>query len=78
MKWSRRTPVGMSWSQLNAALMETEDEGKLAAWLKEMLDGASMSMSRALRIHGRLNGVRRAREIKEIRERVAAKRKKAA
>lgn len=58
--------------------MATDDETLLSSWLREMLDGASVSMCRALRIHGRLNGVRRAREIREIRERVAAKQKRRA
>ena len=73
-----KTPVGLSWARLNEELMATDDEVKLAAWLREALDGASMSMGRMLRIHGRLNGVRRAREIREIQDAIKRKKKQRA
>ena len=74
----RERVAGMSWSRLNAALMETEDERQLASWLEEALASSSLGLHRMLRIHGRLNCVRRAREIREIRARIALKREEAA
>ena len=54
----------MTWTELNARLVETEDEAVLRRWLKDAVQGGRFN--RAMRIHGRLSAVRRAREHREI------------
>ena len=59
----------LTWAELNVALM-TADERTLARWLRETV--ATGSLYRALRVHGRLNALRKEREIAEIRTRCLA------
>ena len=54
----------LTWSQLNVALM-TADERTLTRWLRETV--ATGSLYRAIRVHGRMNALRKEREIAEIR-----------
>lgn len=56
----------MTWAELNIRLVETEDEVVLRRWLKDAVQWGRFN--RAIRVHGRLSAVRRARELKEIRE----------
>lgn len=59
----------LSWADLNELLINTTDEKQLAKWLEETV--RSGSEYRALRVHGRLNAVRRQREIEDIKRKVA-------
>jgi hypothetical protein len=54
----------MSWPQLNDALLECEDVAKLSRWLKATV--ATGVRYRALRVHGRMNAVRRDQELRAI------------
>ena len=64
--------VGLSWSRLNEALLECDDLVLLQRWLEQAMKGSD-SVNRALRIHGRLSAVRRAREVKAMRATMTAK-----
>jgi hypothetical protein len=54
----------LTWAELNVALM-TADERTLTRWLRDTV--AAGSLYRGLRVHGRLNALRKEREIAEIR-----------
>jgi len=64
--------VGLSWSQLNTVLLECDDLALLQRWLEQAMKDSN-SVNRALRVHGRLCAVRRAREVKAIRQTMLAK-----
>lgn len=66
--------AALSWSQLNRRLMETDDEAELRRWLCDMTEGGA-SLTRVLRVHGRLATVHYKREREELRD---AYRKRAA
>jgi hypothetical protein len=55
---------------MNTALLACEDVGQLQRWLTETV--ASGLLYRALRVHGRMNCVRRAQEIRNIKTTIAA------
>ena len=58
-----------SWAELNKALAETNDVMTLRHWLAATLASTRKSRKyRALRIYGRLSAVRRAEELREIKE----------
>lgn len=58
-----------SWVELNAALAVTSDTVVLRRWLEATLASTRKSRKyRALRIYGRLSAVRRAEELREIKE----------
>jgi len=61
------TLVGLSWGELNNVLLECEDVPTLQRWLREMTRSAS-GRYRALRVHSRMNAVRRAQEVKAIQQ----------
>lgn len=60
----------LQWKDLNELLLNTDDEPTLRRWLQQTLEGG-LPVYRALRIHGRLNAVRRAREIEDIKRKCA-------
>jgi hypothetical protein len=55
----------LSWSELNRLLLQTEDETLLHHWVEQLTTRAS-SVTRALRVYGRLNYVRGVRERQAI------------
>ena len=58
--------TALSWSQLCALLLDTDNVVTLQRWLEqETLAG---KMYRALRVHGRMNAVRRDKEIRAIKQ----------
>lgn len=59
-----RPIAGVTFYDLNRMLLETEDVAQLQRWLDEAV--AEGVLYRALRVHGRLNGVRRQQELKAI------------
>ena len=63
-KAKRQDAVRTTFAELNAALLATEDVATLERWLADAV--AAGVMYRALRVHGRLNGVRRREEIARI------------
>ena len=65
------TVIGLSWSQLNEALLECDDVATLQRWLAEVT-AKTKSVHRALRVHSRMNTVRRAKEVAETRRLVHA------
>jgi hypothetical protein len=58
--------VQESYSDLNTKLLACKDLKQLQTWLSDTV--ASGVLYRALRIHGRLNTVRRAQEIDAIKK----------
>lgn len=64
--------AALSWSELNEALLGCEDMRTLGAWLDETVE-STMSLARALRVHARLNLVRRRAEMEEIKWKVMAR-----
>ena len=56
----------LSYGDLNSALLECTDQKQLHHWLSTTV--ASGVLYRALRVHGRLNAVRRAQEITAIKK----------
>ena len=57
--------TGLSWSRLNEALLECDDLVTLQRWMEAAIaDGDTLL--RVLRIHSRLNVVRRAQEVKAL------------
>jgi hypothetical protein len=56
----------LSYGELNDALLECDDLALLNRWLSEVV--ASGVLYRALRVHGRLNAVRRAQEVAAIKK----------
>ena len=58
---------GLSWSLLNEVLLATENLNDLQQLLEAIT--TSGRMARALRVHGRMNTVRRAIELREIKRR---------
>lgn len=60
----------LTYPDMNAALLACEDVGQLQRWLTETV--ASGLLYRALRVHGRMNCVRRAQEISDIKAKTAA------
>lgn len=53
--------LNLSWAALNAALLACMDEAELECWLAATV--ASGKRTRAQRIQGRLNAVRRQKEL---------------
>jgi len=68
--------AGLTFYDLNALLLQTEDVDLLQKWLNQTV--AEGILYRALRIHGRLNGVRRQQELSRIRKACSAAQKEAA
>jgi hypothetical protein len=67
MKQKKREDVTfLSYSDLNTALLECDDLKVLNAWLSATV--ASGVLYRALRVHGRLNAVRRVQEVQAIKQ----------
>jgi hypothetical protein len=62
----------LTWPKLCEAVLACEDVPTLNRWLKATVEGGQ-TLYRALRIHGRLNAVRRAQEIKAIHAAVGPK-----
>lgn len=60
----------LSWKELCDLLLETDDIGVLHQWVTDMAYGGSLY--RTMRVHGRMNAVRRAQEIKAIKTMLAA------
>ena len=56
----------LCYTDLNNALLECEDQAVLHRWLSATV--ASGVLYRALRVHGRLNAVRRAQEVATIKK----------
>jgi hypothetical protein len=56
----------ISYEDLNTALLECDDLMQLNKWLSAVV--ASGVLYRALRVHGRLNAVRRAQEVQAIKK----------
>jgi hypothetical protein len=67
--------AALSWGDLCTELLQCDDVATLQGWLEQELrpDYAQPTLYRALRIHGRMNAVRRAQEITAINKRCAAK-----
>lgn len=66
----------LSWTALNAALLECEDQERLRLWLSQAVcDVRPGAANRALRVYGRYATVRRVQELAELRERMCAMRK---
>jgi hypothetical protein len=53
-------------------LLECDDVPTLQRWLDEIVDETG-SLMRALRVHSRMNVVRRAKEVREIKRSVGKK-----
>ena len=54
----------LSWTALNAALLECEDQERLRLWLGQAVcDARPGAATRALRVYGRYATVRRAQEL---------------
>lgn len=64
----------LSWAQLNEVLLECDDLPTLKRWVNEMA-AESGSVYRVVRVHGRMNAVRRAQEIKVIKTMVEMRRR---
>ena len=62
-------PNELSWSNLCSQLLLCSDVATLQRWLTITVNGGVLY--RALRVHGRMNAVRRARELAEIKRRCA-------
>lgn len=60
-----KTVNSLSWPELNRALAALQDVKILQRWLRDTVAGGSLY--RALRVHGRMNAVRREQEIAAIR-----------
>ena len=60
----------LSWGRLCVALLACDDVAQLQRWLTEVAKGGSLY--RALRVHGRLSAVRRAKELAALKTIVAA------
>lgn len=60
----------LSWSQLNYVLLDCDDVKTLQDWLDATV--ATGLVTRSVRIYGRLSAVRRASELKALRQRVVA------
>ena len=56
----------VSWTRLNVVLLKCKDTTQLQRWLAETIPTGRLN--RALRIHGRLNAVRRAEELVAIKK----------
>ena len=63
---------GVSWAALNACLLDCEDQTELRRWLGREV--ASHRKTRALRVYGRLSAVRRAQEVRALKERLRGSR----
>jgi hypothetical protein len=59
----------LRWGALNKALLECTDESKLRRWLDDTV--RSGHLTRSVRIYGRLNYVRRQREMRDIKAALA-------
>jgi hypothetical protein len=59
-------PLEASYEELNTALLACADLTLLNRWLSAVV--ASGVLYRALRVHGRLNAVRRAQEVATIKK----------
>jgi hypothetical protein len=57
-------PNELSWSALCSQLLLCSDVATLQRWLAVTVTGGMLY--RALRVHGRMNAVRRAQELEEI------------
>ena len=60
--------MSLTWSQLNYVLLECDDVKRLQNWLDATV--ATGLITRSIRIYGRLSAVRRAGELKALRQRV--------
>jgi hypothetical protein len=60
----------LSWSQLNYVLLDCDDVKTLQDWLDVTV--ATGLVTRSVRIYGRLSAVRRAGELKALRQQVVA------
>ena len=60
-------PNELSWSNLCSQLLLCSDITTLQHWLAVTVTGGMLY--RALRVHGRMNAVRRAQELAEIKQR---------
>jgi hypothetical protein len=67
---ARNAITTVAWKQLNTDLLACDDVVRLQRWLTATIKTGHLG--RALRIHGRLTAVRRAREIQAIKTMVAA------
>ena len=63
----------LSYSEMNDALLACDDQAMLQQWLSATV--ASGVLYRALRVHGRLNAVRRAQEVAGIKQTIQAAQK---
>ena len=59
-------PNELSWSNLCSQLLLCNDVATLQRWLAVTVTGGVLY--RALRVHGRMNAVRRAQELAEIKQ----------
>lgn len=62
-------PALTTWENLNAFVMETDDEAKLQKLLKEELNGRKRAQF-VKRIHSRINKLRADRERLELEEQI--------
>ena len=62
--------VDLSYSEMNDALLACDNQAVLQQWLSATV--ASGVLYRALRVHGRLNAVRRAQEVAGIKQTIQA------
>ena len=58
--------TALSYGEMNDALLACDDQNELHKWLSDTI--ATGVLYRALRVHGRLNAVRRAQEIATIKQ----------
>ena len=58
--------ISLSWFRLNEALLKCDDLVVLQQWMEVAITGGD-TLLRVLRIHSRLNVVRRTREVKALR-----------
>jgi hypothetical protein len=71
------TVVGLSWAELNSALLRCDDLATLQRWFKDVVVKTG-SLTRALRVYSRMSVVRREAELTALKAAVAAKNKEAA
>jgi len=78
---TRKLPASIKllhWEELNSTLLLCEDEATLTRWLDEAVNSPLVPVHACLRVHSRLNKVRRTKERAELLARARRKRGQAA
>lgn len=65
----------LSWAELNESLLKCDDAVILRHWLDAIL--LTGSVTRAMRVYGRMSTVRRASELRELRAQLKLRQKAA-